>query len=227
MPAGSTPLLRGSIKLLALTTPVSGQRRNRLGASRDSKNMSAETHSVRPTDSLFFALFPDVRTAKHIESVTRTLCAEHRILGKPPAQQRLHVTLHHLGKFRGLPSHAVVAARQAAAEVTLPPFDLVFDHVTSFERRNARNRPIVLGTQQKTPALAALYQTLGAALMRHTEFGCKFIPAFTPHLTLLYGDRHVAQDIEPVKWTVREFVLIHSLLGRTRYIRLGRWSLRG
>lgn len=49
---------------------------------------------------------------------------------------------------------------------------------------------------------------------------------FTPHVTLLYDDRSVApQAIEPIAWTVREFVLVHSLLGRTEHRILGRWSL--
>jgi len=33
------------------------------------------------------------------------------------------------------------------------------------------------------------------------------------------------QPVEPFEWTVREFVLIHSLLGRTEYRVLGRWPL--
>jgi len=34
--------------------------------------------------------------------------------------------------------------------------------------------------------------------------------------------RHV---VETVAWTVREFVLVYSLLGRTRHVPLGRWPL--
>jgi len=50
----------------------------------------------------------------------------------------------------------------------------------------------------------------------------------TPHLTLLYDARRVdEQPIDPIRWTVREFVLVHSLLGQTRYIPLGKWPLRG
>jgi RNA 2',3'-cyclic 3'-phosphodiesterase len=36
-----------------------------------------------------------------------------------------------------------------------------------------------------------------------------------------------ARAIEPIGWTVREFVLIDSLLGKTRYDVKGCWSLRG
>jgi 2'-5' RNA ligase len=50
------------------------------------------------------------------------------------------------------------------------------------------------------------------------------ITDFTPHVTLLYDRRNVEeQPIEPISWTVREFVLIHSMQGHTH---LARWPLR-
>ena len=43
---------------------------------------------------------------------------------------------------------------------------------------------------------------------------------------MLYDDRLVAwQAVEPVRWTVREFVLMHSLLGQHRHVPLARWPL--
>jgi 2'-5' RNA ligase len=36
-----------------------------------------------------------------------------------------------------------------------------------------------------------------------------------------------ARAVEPIRWTVREFVLVHSLLGQTRHVPLARWSLGG
>jgi 2'-5' RNA ligase len=51
---------------------------------------------------------------------------------------------------------------------------------------------------------------------------------FMPHVTLLYDRQTVdAQGITPVSWRVTEFVLVHSLLGQSRHIVLGRWPLRG
>jgi 2'-5' RNA ligase len=44
---------------------------------------------------------------------------------------------------------------------------------------------------------------------------------------LLYDDRHLDnQPISPIRWWVREFVLVHSLLGRTHYNFLARFPLR-
>jgi len=52
-------------------------------------------------------------------------------------------------------------------------------------------------------------------------------PHYTPHMTLLYGDRFVADEpVKPIRWAVHEFVLVHSLLGRSRYNVLARFPLR-
>lgn len=43
---------------------------------------------------------------------------------------------------------------------------------------------------------------------------------------LLYDPQGIAEHaIEPIRWTAREFVLVHSLLGRSRHVPLGRWAL--
>ncbi len=35
------------------------------------------------------------------------------------------------------------------------------------------------------------------------------------------------RSIDPVSWTVRDFVLIHSLIGKSVYKERGRWQLIG
>jgi 2'-5' RNA ligase len=67
----------------------------------------------------------------------------------------------------------------------------------------------------------ALRTELARAGVRH-----KSGPQFTPHVTLLRDKTRVPEHrIEPICWTAREFVLVHSLLGRTQHIPLGRWFL--
>ena len=47
---------------------------------------------------------------------------------------------------------------------------------------------------------------------------------FTPHVTLLYAERRVEEyPIEPIRWMVNEFVLVHSKNGHAH---LARWPLR-
>ena len=51
---------------------------------------------------------------------------------------------------------------------------------------------------------------------------------YTPHVTLLRGEGIVEeQTVETFRWTVREFVLVNSLVGETKYVRLGHWPLSG
>ena len=51
---------------------------------------------------------------------------------------------------------------------------------------------------------------------------------YTPHVTLLHDGRHIeAEPVEPIGWTVREIVLVHSPVGQTTHRHLMRLPLRG
>jgi 2'-5' RNA ligase len=48
-----------------------------------------------------------------------------------------------------------------------------------------------------------------------------------PHITLLYDDLSVPkQGIEPIRWSVAEFRLIRSLVGKGEHHEVKRWALR-
>jgi RNA 2',3'-cyclic 3'-phosphodiesterase len=103
---------------------------------------------------------------------------------------------------------------------------VVFDRVMSF-RGKSGNRPLVLRGDDGLAALTAFQQVLGEAMMKAGLWRWAK-PNYTPHVTQLYADRGIAEQVvERVGWTVREFVLVRSLLGQTRYIPLARWPLRG
>ncbi|BAN22972.1 2'-5' RNA ligase [Caballeronia insecticola] len=136
---------------------------------------------------------------------------------------RLHVTLHYLGAFAGVPADLVGRARTAASKIALPPVEIVLDRIESFSGRRAK-RPLVLAGDVTEP-LSTLEQSLGAAL-DNAGIPLKRHPHFTPHVTLLYDERRIArQPVAPVKWTAREFALVRSLLGQSRYEVLARWPL--
>lgn len=178
----------------------------------------------RPTDRLFFAIYPDAATAARITQLAQQLRAEHGLQGKPLKPERFHVTLHHLGDYAGLPHDLVAAACGAAAGVAAASFDITFDRVASFTSA-PRNRPFVLRGDKGLAALAAFQQSLGEALKK-TVLGRWAKPGFTPHVTLLYDDRSVPeQAVTPVSWTARELVLVHSLIGQTLHVPLARWPL--
>lgn len=178
----------------------------------------------QPTDRLFFAIYPDPPAAARIARVARNLRDEHGLKGKPLPTKRFHVTLHFLGDYAGLPPDVVAMASAAAATVSMPSFDLAFDRTMSFTGRPG-NRPFVLVGGEGVAAVAAFQQALGAALEK-TGLGGRVESRYTPHVTLLYNPQLVAgQAVEPIAWTAREFVLVRSLIGRTRHVPLARWSL--
>lgn len=178
-----------------------------------------------PMDRLFFAIFPETEAAVGIEQVARGLRKKNGLNGKFIATERFHISLHLIGHFAGLPQDILAMADKAAgasAAVT-PPFEIMFDRAMSFLGRPLRH-PFVLCGSDGVAALAEFHLALGGAMERA---GLKVRAShYTPHMTLLYGDRCIAEQmVAPVALSVREFVLVRSLLGRSRYVPLARWTL--
>ncbi|HEV2539730.1 MAG TPA: RNA 2',3'-cyclic phosphodiesterase [Frateuria sp.] len=176
-----------------------------------------------PTDRLFFAVMPPPSVATRLAALAQELRGRLALHGRPRPTAHLHVTLHHLGDFAGLPQQRVEAARAAAAAVAMAAFQARFDRVGSFAGRSGKHPFVLLGADDAA-GLRGLHSALGerlaaAGLGRRER-------AFVPHVTLLYDARTVpTQPVEPLEWTAGEFLLIHSLLGRTEYRVLGRWPL--
>lgn len=183
--------------------------------------------SARPTDRLFFAVFPDEATAGRVAAVARQLRAELGLHGKVLREERLHVTLHHLGDHVGLPGALVQSACAAGCAIGGGPgFEVAFDRAGTLGKRR-KNQPFVLRAGAGAAALAQFQQRLGAAL-HHVGLSEWVEERFVPHLTLLYDNRCMqAMPVDPLGWWVNEFRLVRSLLGQSRYICLARWSLQG
>lgn len=178
------------------------------------------------SDRLFFAVHPDAQAAQRIVELARSLRARHGLRGNTLPAERLHVTLHHLGDHAGLPEPLIAAASEAAARIAVPPFDACFDCVASFPG-GARKRPCVLrgGKEDSNPGLFALQAELGERL-RAAGLGRYIERRFTPHVTLLYDESRLAPEpVPPIGWRVREFALVHSLIGRGEHRIVARWSL--
>ena len=175
------------------------------------------------TDGLFFALLPDAERAAQIECIAQQLCIRHRLGATPLAPERLHIWLLSFGAHAGLPPELVAAASDIAARMSARPFDVTFDRAMSFL---GRPRPLVLCGGDGVAGLIAFQRTLGDAIEKR-GLG-RVSPQYMPHVTLLYDKWGIdPHDIEAVRWTVREFVLVHSLRGLSKYVPLGPWPLRG
>ncbi len=174
---------------------------------------------------LFFAAMPDPDAAARMAEIAGGLRVEMHVKARRLRTERLHITLHHLGDFARVPEVIVARACAAATSLDLPPFAVTLDRISSFNGRPGHH-PLVLTGSAGLDALIGFQQGLGDALR---GAGLRVSRArFTPPLTLLYDEsRFAPRAIEPINWTVREFVLIHSWLGKTHYDVKGRWPLRG
>lgn len=178
-----------------------------------------------PTDRLFLGLFPDPAASARIDSLGEDVCRRHDLRVPRHQLDRLHVTLFHIGDWVGLPAATVDSAIDAAAALRTAPFDVRFDEVVSFSG-NLQRRPLVLKASAGNEALHTFREHLGRELLK-AGLGRCVTRTFEPHVTLAYAAQGLAAElVGPIVWKVTEFVLIHSLLGQTRYIPLGRWPLR-
>lgn len=175
--------------------------------------------SSADSQRLFFALWPD-------EALRHTLYKEthHAVRasgGKPVPQENFHITLAFLGH---LDADGAAAARAAAVATSGESFDLVLDRLGFW----AETHVVWLG-----PAKVSESGSRFAVALRQNlrERGIKVdVRPFLPHVTLA---RKVAKPgdlrtIRPIRWSLREFVLVHSITGRhsSEYRRLASWPLR-
>jgi len=173
-------------------------------------------------ERIFFACLPDAALAVRIHARAEQLKAEKGFEANLILPEHLHVTLFHLGDWAALPDEVVRLAREAAEQVKAAPFDVSFARAESFRNRTGIF-PFVL-TSDIAPWLS-LQKALGAALQK-TGLGGATKGEFRPHMTLTYDELRVKpMTLEPITWKVRDFVLVHSQLGKTTHNHLGRWAL--
>lgn len=181
----------------------------------------------RERDFLFFALLLDDDDTSRIARLREQLCSDCRLHTPLIARHLLHISLHGIGEFDGLPPAAVERAREAAALVSMSRFEVRFDRAMSFERHQD-TRPFVLRTARGSMEVMRFHRVLGDA-MKCVGF-CRVRSDFSPHMTLLYDRRFVQERaIETVRINAQRFVLVHSLRGRghSAYVHLACWPLRG
>jgi 2'-5' RNA ligase len=186
--------------------------------------MAARRRKFGPSqkERIFFACLPDAATGLRIAALSQSFKSEFAMEGALILPEHLHVTLFHLGDWATLPDEIVRIAKEAASQMRAHAFEAAFARAESF-RNSTGVYPFVL-----TGALApwrALHQALGDALKK-AGLGGATQGEFKPHITLAYDKLRVKpRAIAPMVWTVRDVVLVHSRLGKTEHIHLGRWAL--
>jgi len=174
------------------------------------------------TDKLFYALLPPADIARRTAEMAADLRVHNHLSKQPVAADRFHVTINHVGSYVGVPNGVLDSAMRAGAAVSATPFEVKFDYAQTF-RGKPGNYPFVLRNDQPPAELMAFQQSLALEMMKA---GLKLDTKFTPHMTLSYDSVQTErQPIERLSWMATEFVLVHSLIGQTRHIVLGRWPL--
>ncbi|MFT3809036.1 MAG: 2'-5' RNA ligase family protein [Micropepsaceae bacterium] len=172
-------------------------------------------------DTLFFAIRPPASLASEIARLAERSKGLFNLKGAPIPAERLHVTMAYIGLHA---ADLVAVAERAAAGLAAKPIDVTFDRMVSFKGKPG-NHPLVL---QGGPALNGLrfLQRQLALEIKRVGIPSAAKAGFEPHITLLY-DRAVVPEtpVDPITWTVRELVLVQSLVGQGRHIDLKAWPL--
>lgn len=103
------------------------------------------------------------------------------------------------------------------------PFTVSLNMVKNFHRKNGAPLLVLCG-DDGVLGLRILHNTLNIALTK--TFGPGHSLPFEPHMTMSYNAMAIPDTpIEPITFTIREFVLVISPVGQGRHIVLLRWQL--
>lgn len=169
---------------------------------------------------VFFALWPDTRVREELDRVADRW---HRLRGgRRTRAETIHLTLLFVGNVARA---SLPTLQAAAADIRLPVFELVFDQAQCWRH----NRIALLTTSQPPRALMDLVSGLESRLGR---LGIPFDRRpYVPHVTLVRNAdcRPEGPPTHPIRWSVREFVLVESRLESqgARYPVLNSYPLMG
>src|SRR6202012_1020948 len=165
---------------------------------------SGMNSNLQPLNRLLFMTFPDKVTAGRISRLAHDAKEAHGLKGNPLRTERFHISLYH---FRpdtfALREGLIAQVKRANLEISIPPFELVFDRLLSFSgdhgyvERDGSYALVLLPAKGATE-LAALHKALAVAV---AKAGIK--PTcwthFNPHLTLLYAkDHRIDELVKPI-----------------------------
>lgn len=166
---------------------------------------------MRPRNPLYIMAKPPPEVQAQIVALPRN------DPGRGP--ELLHATLISLYDLHYVPPDWLPATMAALDSFVAPPFPLHFDRIENRKAVTLRTRDPLIEARAFQKALVNHLLAQKAPIMDGT--------APEPHVTINYrGDRLGAQKIAPISWTVDEFLLMESVVGKTTHVEHGRWPLR-
>ncbi len=180
---------------------------------------------VRGKHVVYFALQPPPEAAAQALTRFEAVRTKHRLSAKPTPAARLHVSLNPIGEFKRPPTPVFDKALEAVVAFEARPFTVAFNRLGTWSSGDPP--PLVLWGDEGVIGVNALYSTIQRALRRQ-DMAPRREVEIVPHMTLAYDRAEVPETIvEPVTWTVTEFVLIHAVHGEGRFDVVGRLPLNG
>ncbi len=176
--------------------------------------MAMIASSARPAEHHLYIM------AKPPEEVIQQIAALSRTSRNRP-YELLHVTVQPVLVLEWMPADMADEIRRSilelCAKIDAPSGEVVMNRIV--ESANAVTlRGAMYGASEFHAAIRAGLGRNGLPLLDYH---------FAPHITLAYRpDGRGHEFIEPIRWTVEEFLLVESVYGETRHIELGRWPLR-
>jgi 2'-5' RNA ligase len=175
----------------------------------------------REREPLFFCVFPPAETSLFISEFAERFIREKRLSGRRIKTGRLHISLHLVGDYTRAPTRFLYKAQRIGNSVSIRPFEVICPSIMCFRPDGSGQWKLILHAQGD--GLLELQAMLGPSAGRD---GRKAANRFPLHMTLLYGFTPIPfQKIEPIRFVVEEFALVHSESGFTRYNVLERWPL--
>lgn len=139
--------------------------------------------------------------------------------GRGVDDERLHLTLFMLGDFDRAPTALLARVEETLAAAALPACRIVLDLLTGGAGS------ALLAPSETLRGLKRLHGALAQVLVENDVSPAPWW-RFSPHVTLLYDHNYSGHcPIDPISWTADELVLVESLVGRSRHIVRGAWSL--
>lgn len=176
-----------------------------------------------PRINLFFAVLPPDPIRSVMEMLGRTVRKAHGLRGRLITTECLHNTLAAVQDPRQPLCKTIERAKLVGDRIKYPSFSARYELTGSFDVH--RNRyPLVLRGDAGLKSLLDFRQAIGAEM---TRAGFPVASSYTPHVTLLWADRPIADyPIAPIMWMVTDFVLVASEVGKSRHIQVARWPLK-
>lgn len=175
----------------------------------------------------FFAVRPDARARAEIATVADRLRRSHRGNGTPVGIDSLHLGLCPVGRSARTQQPLEASLRSAAAAVRGMGFDVTLDTMMRFTAREGQFPLGLCADSGSSTAALSLRKAIAAAQLRE-GLQVSGVSSFMPHVTLQHGPMidAIEEAITPIRWQVREFVLIRSFFGQTVHEVIGCWPLQ-